>query len=170
MGDEMLIKHSNLFHEMCTVDIIEFLFLKYGSNQVMCVLKSLYFGLPVKFSFINRILMSVNGGCTNMQRYQFVLWYNLINSLNLNHNIQLQSLQLEPQANDCIDSAFLRLIQIDVFMNNRETCIKRLYPIEKHAFAILNRKLAVNRINECLRIIIGVLSVFQGHYAEVMSE
>ena len=131
-------QHTILFdHNMITMDILQRLLGgEYGPQKgVICILRTILH--PVSERFIKVILRAIDQTHQDLSlRYQYLLWYNLINSICFNGYYQTLP-KLSRNVNDFkLESEFIRMIQIDVNIH-LITRVERTQFLEEEGFWIL---------------------------------
>ena len=166
-------EHTSLFdHNMKTMDILQHLLSgEYGlPKRAISILRTIM--QPVAESFIKDIVRAIDRTQQDIsRRYQYLLWYNLINSICFKGNFDSPP-NLIRNVPDCnFEAEFIRMIQIDVNINII-TRVERMQPLEKEGFWILCTAMRGSNDEGKFQIynkMCCILSVFQSRgYSEAL--
>ena len=134
--------HTELFDaSMRTMDVLQQLLNgEYGPpKRVICVLGAIL--KPAAEEFIVDIIRAIDRTQQDLsRRYQYLLWYNLINSVCLEGNYPKQPKLAQEVEDFKFEAEFIRMIQIDVNIS-AITNVQRMQPLEKEGFWILANSL-----------------------------
>eukprot|EP01083_Nonionella_stella_P198349 728290_1 len=156
---------TQLFNSnMLTMDIMQQLLNgTYGPPKrvialIQCILQ------PIAHLFLDNIIQSIHKTSKDLsKRYQYLLWYNLINCICFGGTAQNQPSLVTNVSHFKFESQFIRMIQIDVNISE-VTGVKRSQPLEKEALWILTSALRrshdQNNKYSCFEKMCCVLSVY----------
>ena len=166
-------KDTSLFdHNMRTMDMLQQLLSgEYGPpKRVTHILRTII--QPVAERFIKDIVRAIDETQQDLsRRYQYLLWYNLINSICFNGNYDRPPNMVRDVNAFKFEAEFIRMIRIDVNIHII-TRVQRMQPLEKEGFWILCN--AMRNANDETKFQIYnkmccILSVFQSSgYSEAL--
>ena len=120
-----------------TIDVLQQLLSgEYGpSKRVICIFRTIIH--PVAKTFIKGIVQAIEKtqeDCS--RRFQYLLWYNLINSICFKGSYGRPPKLRQDITDDKFGAELIRMIRIDVLVH-RITTVQRTQPLEKEGFWIL---------------------------------